>query len=115
VANYRKLTIWADGIDFATKVYFHLSSSKDFGLKDQITRSAVSIASNIAEGAERDSDADFVRFLRIAKASAAECRTQMIIARNIGVLSNPEFDKLDQEAASLGNRISSLIKFLRKQ
>jgi four helix bundle protein len=67
-------------ITLSVRVYEVLRGCKDFGLKDQMTRAAVSIPSNIAEGAERDSKAEFIHFLHIAKGSAAELRTQVYIA-----------------------------------
>jgi four helix bundle protein len=56
---------------------------KNYGLKDQMQRSAISIPSNIAEGAERDSDGDFIRFLRISKGSCGELRTQLYISERV--------------------------------
>ncbi|MEA3429070.1 MAG: four helix bundle protein, partial [Thermodesulfobacteriota bacterium] len=69
----------------AVKLYKLLKACQDYGLKDQMTRAAVSIASNIAEGAERDSIPAFIRFLHIAKGSAAELRTQIYIAYKIDI------------------------------
>ena len=76
--SFEDLEIWKKAVALSVKVYEVLKDTRDFGLKDQMTRAAVSIASNIAEGAERDSKAEFVRFLHIAKGSAAELRTQIL-------------------------------------
>lgn len=79
------------------RLYGLLKDCKDYGLRDQMTRAAVSIASNIAEGAERDSKAEFVRFLHIAKGSSAELRTQLYIAEQIGVISKELAGELREE------------------
>ena len=69
--------------------------AKDFGLRDQIRRAAVSVPSNIAEGDERDTDKDGVRFLYIAKGSLAELRTQLEIASDIGHINKTQFTTLE--------------------
>ena len=85
--SFENLEVWKRGCRIAVRIYEALKDCRDFGLKDQMTRSGVSIASNISEGAERDSVAEYIRFLHIAKGSAAELRTQVYIAQQIGVLT----------------------------
>lgn len=85
---FEELEVWKKGCRLAVRVYEALDGFRDFGLKDQMTRSAVSIPINIAEGAERDSKIEFIRFLHIAKGSAAELRTQAYIAEKIGSISS---------------------------
>ena len=97
----------------AVDVYGVLRECRDFGLKDQMTRSAVSIASNIAEGAERNSIPDFVRFLHIAKGSAAELRTQMYIAERIGVISSIQQQTMAAELKQISAMLQSLAKSLK--
>lgn len=84
-----KLRVWQLAKDIAVKIY-RLTREKefarDFGLKDQIQRSAVSIASNIAEGDELGSDKQSVRYFYISKGSVAELTTQLIIANEIGYI-----------------------------
>ncbi len=63
-------------------------------MRDQICRSAVSIPSNIAEGAERDPKQEYIRFLHIAKGSAAELRTQLYIAKEIGILDQEDVKEM---------------------
>ena len=77
--SFEELEVWKRGCALAVYVYESLAASRDFGLRDQMQRAAVSIPSNIAEGYERSSK-DFARFLSIAKGSAAELRTQSYIA-----------------------------------
>lgn len=78
-SSFEDLEVWQRSCTVAVRVYETLKSCSYFGLRDQMTRAAVSIASNIAEGAERDTVAKYIRFLHIAKGSAAELRTQLII------------------------------------
>jgi len=89
------------------------SFSKDFGLRDQLRRSAVSIASNIAEGKERETVPEFIRFLYIAKGSAGELRTQLYIAKQAGYLKEQEYLTLNKKAEKIGGMIGSLIKTLK--
>ena len=79
-----------------------------------MTRAAVSIASNIAEGAERDSKAEFIRYLHIAKGSAAELRTQIYIACRVGILSEQEQDQIADELKRISSMIHGLIKSIKR-
>ncbi len=84
--------------------------NRDFGLRDQIRRSAVSVASNLAEGDERDTDKDAIRFFFIAKGSVAELRTQLQIACEAGHLEKTLYDSFEVEYERLGKMIGSLIR-----
>ena len=84
--------------------------SRDFGLRDQIRRSSVSIPSNIAEGDERDTDKDSVRHFYIAKGSLAELRTQLTIAHEAGLLAASDFASLEADCVAIGRMIGALIK-----
>lgn len=77
--NFENLEVWKRECRLAVDLCVASAKSRDFVLKDQITRSAISIPSNIAEGAERSSDADFSRFLSYSKGSSGELRTQLMI------------------------------------
>ena len=79
-----------------------------------MTREAVSIASNIAEGAERDSKAEFIRYLHIAKGAAAELRTQIYIACRVGILSEQEQDQIADELKRISSMIHGLIKSIKR-
>ena len=83
--SFEELEVWRRACLLAVHVYEALRDSREYALCDQMRRAAISIPSNIAEGAERGGK-DFVRFLRIARGSAAELRTQCYIASKIGVL-----------------------------
>lgn len=108
--SFEDLKVWKRGCSVAVRVYEVMKECRDFGLKDQMTRAAVSIASNIAEGAERGSSAEFLRFLHIAKGSAAELRTQMYIAGEVGVVSEEIQEELVEELKVISAMLQSLIK-----
>ena len=111
--GFKDLLVWHMAKDLAVRVY-RISESqdlkKDFGLCDQIRRSAVSVASNLAEGDERSTDRDSVRFFYMAKGSVAEVRTQSQIACETGLLRKPEYDSLEADFEQLAKMIGSLIR-----
>jgi four helix bundle protein len=81
--TFEDLEVWKRSSRLSVNAFIAVHNLKDFTLKDQISRCSLSIPSNIAEGMERDSDQDTIRFLRIAKGSGAELRTQLYIAKKI--------------------------------
>ena len=83
ITTFEDLEVWKRGCQLAVDVCVSTHAMKNYGLKDQMQRSAISIPSNIAEGAERDSDGDFIRFLRISKGSCGELRTQLYISERV--------------------------------
>jgi four helix bundle protein len=87
IKGFEELIIWQESFKLSVEIYSLLKECKDFSLKDQIQRSAVSIPSNIAEGYER-TNKEFVHFLVISKGSCAELRTQLYIAREIGLIES---------------------------
>jgi len=111
--GFKDLLVWQMAKDLAVRVY-RISESqdlrKDFGLCDQIRRSAVSVASNLAEGDKRSTDRDSVRFFYMTKGSVAEVRTQIQIACETGHLRKPEYDSLEAEYEQLAKMIGSLIR-----
>ena len=113
--SFEDLEVWQKACRLAVRVYEHLRNCKDYGLKDQMTRSALSIAANIAEGAERDSRAEFIRFLHIAKGSAAELRTQIYIAHDINIISVAKKEELVNEVISISKMLHSLINAVKKK
>ena len=111
--SFEDLEEWKQFCRLAVCIYEELKNCKDFGLKDQLTRFAVSIPSNIAEGVERGSNKAFVRFLHIAKGSAAELRTQIYIARQIQVISETVARELTFDLKKISAMLHNLIKTLK--
>jgi four helix bundle protein len=108
--GFHDLRVWQDAKSLAVAVYRATGDLRDFGLRDQIRRAAVSIPSNIAEGGERDTDKDGVRHFYIAKGSLAELRTQLEIASEVGALPDATTKPLLEAAASIGRQLGALIK-----
>lgn len=112
--SFEDLEVWQAACRLSVDVYKVLDGCRDFGLKDQMTRAAVSIASNIAEGAERGTKPDFARFVHIAKGSAAELRTQLYIASRIGVISSEDQNRLTNELKILSGKLHRLAQSLQQ-
>ena len=89
--------------------------SKDFGLKDQIRRAAVSSMSNLAEGFERGKSTEFHQFLSIAKGSCAELRTQLYVALDVGYLTAPVFESLVAQAVEVGQVLGGLRRSVERR
>jgi four helix bundle protein len=87
--------------------------SKDFALKDQIRRAAISITSNIAEGFERDGTREFIQFLSHAKGSCGEVRSQLYIALDAGYLNEDEWRTLHQSCLEISRPLDRFSNFLR--
>ena len=113
MGNFQKLRVWQLAKDLAVKIYTltkNYEFSKDFGFKDQIQRSAVSIPSNIAEGDELDTDKQSIRHFYIAKGSSAELLTQIIIGREIGYINKENADQLIEECKIISVMLTKLIR-----
>ncbi len=108
--DFERLDVWKRSVQLSTSVYKEFSDCRDFGFKDQITRSSLSIPSNIAEGMERVSDRDKARFLSIAKGSCAELRTQVYIATDIGYLSKELGAAWKNETLIISRMLAALMK-----
>ena len=112
--KFEDLEVWKRSSRLCADLYKHLQDIKDFGFRDQITRSALSIPSNIAEGVERDSKKDFARFLQYSKGSCGELRTQIYIGIDIDYIEPAVGKKWIQETKELSAMLVGLSKSLRK-
>jgi four helix bundle protein len=113
VKTYRDLLVWQKAKLMAVSIYRLCESPglcRKYTLCDQMTRAAVSIASNIAEGDERSTNKESLRFIVIARASLAELETQVEIAHEIGTVSNEDFAKFRALAEELGRLIGGVIR-----
>ena len=111
--GYRNLVVWQKAKVLAVEVYRLTngdSIKRDFSLIDQMRRSAVSVPSNIAEGDERKSDKDSVRFFHIAKGSLAELSTQLEIARDVGYFTAAQVEPFIIQGDELGKMLGALIR-----
>ncbi|MCA9150036.1 MAG: four helix bundle protein [Planctomycetales bacterium] len=112
--SFEDLDVWKRSCALAVRIYELLKESRDFGLRDQMQRAAVSIASNIAEGSER-SPKDFKRFLHIARGSAAELRTQTYIAAKVGMISLEDMNALTRELKEISAMLTGLASSLKTE
>jgi len=111
IRRFEDIIAWQKARSLTATIYRITDSgrfARDFGLRDQIRRSCVSIMSNIAEGYERGTRPEFHRFLSIAKGSCAELRTQIYVALDAGYLSKDTFDDLIKQAEEVGQIIGGL-------
>ena len=115
---HKNLDAWKNSIDLIVQIYRvtkELPKEEKFGLIPQMRRAAVSIASNIAEGAVRNSRKEFIRFLNTAQASLSELDTQVIICKQLGYLSDDTLKLLEEQMERESRLISGLINYLRKK
>jgi len=116
--NFRGLNVWKDAMEVAKQTYKltkTFPSSEQYRLVSQINKAAVSIPSNIAEGAGRGGNKEFVQFLCIALGSCFELETQLILANEFGYLKKNDLQVLQTRLIKLEKMINSLITTLRKQ
>jgi four helix bundle protein len=112
MGNFQKLRVWQLAKDLAVKIYRltqEYEFSKDFGFKDQIQRSAVSIPSNISEGDELETDKQSIRHFYIAKGSSAELLTQIMIGQEIGYINSENANQLIEECKLISVMLTKLI------
>ena len=117
IDRFEDLEAWKRAGSFA-KLIHKISGegdfSRDFALKDQIRRAAISIVSNIAEGFERDGDKEFLQYLFVAKGSCGEVRSQLYLAVDYEYITQEDFLQLNMRAVELNRLISGLIKYLKQ-
>ena len=111
--SFEDLEVWQRGCRLAVDLFKAFDRCKSAGLKSQVERSALSIPSNIAEGAERGGAKEFGQFLKIAKGSSGELRTQLYIARRIGVIEQTNLETLITEAKQISAMLNGLRKSLK--
>ena len=118
VIRFEELGVWQEATSLAVDVYAVSKDgnfNQDFGFRDQLRRSAVSIAANIAEGKERETILEFVRYLYIAKGSSGELKTQLMIAERIGYIEEHCAKNLKQKVEKISAKLGALIKTLKRK
>jgi four helix bundle protein len=114
MARFEDLNAWKRSARLSAELYKYFQTSKDYGFRDQITRSGLSIPFNIAEGYERDTAKDRSKFLTYAKGSCGELRTQIYIGIEIGYIDKEQGNKWVQETLELSKMLYGLMKYLSK-
>ena len=115
IEKFEDLQIWQRSMDFVCEIYDQFESLKDFGFKDQIQRASISVPANIAEGFERHSNKEFIRFLFIARGSAGECRTLLYLAKKLKFVDSDMAEKLIDEIRQISSMTYGLIKTRQKK
>lgn len=114
MGDFRKLEVWQLAIDLAVFIYRITDSgkfSRDYDLRNQIRKAAVSIPSNISEGDESGSNKQSIRYFNISKGSSAEVQTQSIIALEIGYISSEEKSEIISRCETISKKLMNLIKY----
>lgn len=116
--DYKKLTVWKKSVDLAVEMYSltkQFPAEEKFGIISQIRKCVVSIASNIAEGAGRNSNGEFIQFIGIAEGSINELETQTIISERLGFINNNDLNKNTQSISEIRKMLFSLKKSLKNK
>lgn len=116
--NFKELEIWKESKDFSVAIYkltMGFPKSEIYGLTSQINRAVISIPSNIAEGAGRETDKDFSRFISMALGSSFELETQLIIAFEINYLDKVTFDELIGKLNIIQKKLVNFNKYLKNK
>jgi four helix bundle protein len=117
MGNFKDLKVWQQAKDLAVAVYRLTDKGpfiKDFGLRDQMRRSSVSIPSNIAEGDDLDTDKQSIRHFYIARGSIAELRTQLVISKEIEYISTETYQDMEKICNNISAMLTGLIKHRSK-
>lgn len=116
ITRFEDIRAWQTARELTRRIYEVSNQgafARDFGLRDQLRRAAVSVLSNIAEGFESDTQGQFIRFLGYAKASAGEVRAQLVVALDVGHLDHVAFEQLRDHAEKCSRQLSKLISYLK--
>lgn len=114
IQKFEDLEVWKESMRLAEKLYNQLKDCHNFALRDQIQRSALSIPSNIAEGFERNSNKEFIRFLSIAQGSCAELRTQLYLVKRIKLFDSDLIQEYINRSRDISAMIARLIQVRRE-
>jgi len=117
IKRFEEIEAWQKTRQLTANIYKSTSTglfAKDFGLRDQIRRAAVSSMSNIAEGFERDGNKEFIQFLSVAKGSTGEVRSQLYVALDAGFLDQAHFNELFGSAEEASRLIAGFMRYLRQ-
>jgi four helix bundle protein len=116
--KFEDMQVWQDARRLTTLIYGLTQKgkfSKDFGLRDQIQRSSVSIMSNLAEGYERGSRREFIHYLSYAKGSIGEVRCQLYVALDLSYINNEEFKLAFDLCITISTQIANFSKYLKSK
>lgn len=110
--SFEDLEVWQSARALVKHIYESSQCLKDYSFRDQITRASVSIINNIAEGHERSSNKEFIRFLKIAKGSCGEVRSMLLLSTDLKYMTNEKSQELIEQCYSISRQLSGFIKYL---
>jgi four helix bundle protein len=113
--SFEDLEVWQRGCRLAVDIFKTFATCRNRTMQDQVQRAALSVPSNVAEGYERNSNKEFVRFLNIAKGSSGELRTQLYISRKLEFLKKSDFDHLIGESKEISAMLHGLSRAVSKR
>jgi four helix bundle protein len=116
-SSFEEMEVYQKALAFGAKMYrltlINTQISKDYGLKDQLQRAALSISNNIAEGFERETKKELIRFLYVAKGSAGECRNMFNFLRQLNYIDENNFCEYRNDVLEISKQLGSYIKYLK--
>jgi four helix bundle protein len=118
IKHFEEMQVWQDARVTAKNIYDYSSRGKlkrDFSLRDQIQRASVSVMSNIAEGYERDSTNEFIKFLGYSKGSIGEVRSLLCVALDRGYIDEMTFKTLYDSSINISTQLANFIKYLKQR
>ncbi|WP_289060757.1 four helix bundle protein [uncultured Zobellia sp.] len=114
VKKFEDLLVWQKAQDFAVAIYQNFSDSRDYSFKDQILRASISISNNIAEGFDRSTNPDFIRFLYFATSSNSEVRSMLYLSKRLNFLDSEETSKLIEQSNEISKMLFGLIQSMTR-
>jgi len=114
IYQFEELDVWQKSRAMVLKVYNVFNQHKDFAFRDQIQRASVSVMNNIAEGFERQTNNELIRFLYISKGSAGEVRSMLYLAKDLDKINNDDFKAIYDMSNEISKMLSGLIKSLKR-
>lgn len=113
VSRFEQLIVWQKSHQFTVRIYSDINYGNDYNFKNQITRAAISISNNIAEGFDRESPKDFRNFLRYSKASSAEVKSMIYLAKSLKYIDEQLLYSLQKDCDEIRRMIYSLRKSIK--
>ena len=113
--SFEDLEVWQRGCRLAVEIFKTFSTCRNYTMQDQIQRAALSVPCNVAEGYERNSNKEFIRFLNIAKGSGGEFRTQLYISRKLDFIKKTDSDRLVKESKEISAMLHGLSRAVAKR
>ena len=117
ITRFEDIEAWQLGRELKQQIYARSKAgefAKDFALKDQIRRAAISVTANIAEGFEREGNREFIQFLSISKGSCGELQDHLYTALDEAYITQPQFDMLYAQSSEVGRKIGAFMSYLQR-